>query len=54
MAIVDFVVHHLLPVFQYLFFAGLIGAVPVIILTAIKIVASIFEEEDTVRDHRGR
>jgi len=53
MAIVDFVVHYLLPACTYLFLAGLIGAVPVIIVTAIKTAASIFEEDEPARDHRG-
>jgi hypothetical protein len=43
---VNFVVRHVLPIFQYLFFAGLIGAVPVIIITAIKTAESI-EEDDS-------
>jgi hypothetical protein len=42
---VNFVVHHVLPLFQYLFFAGLIGAVPVIIITAIKTAKSMLEED---------
>ena len=42
--IVNFVVH-LLPFFGYLFFAGLIGAVPVIIITAIKTAQSMLEED---------
>jgi hypothetical protein len=45
MTIVNFVVHHVLPLFQYLFFAGLIGAVPVIIVTAIKTAQSMLEED---------
>jgi hypothetical protein len=45
MAIVNFVVHHFLPFFQYLFFAGLLGAVPVIIITAIKTAQSMLEED---------
>jgi len=45
MTIVNFVVHHVLPLFQYLFFAGLIGAVPVIIITAIKTAKSMLEED---------
>jgi hypothetical protein len=44
-AIVNFLVHHILPVFQYLFLAGLIGAVPVIIITAIKTAQSMLEED---------
>ena len=30
----NFLVHYLVPFIEYLFFAGLIGAVPVIIITA--------------------
>ena len=45
MTIVNFVVHYFLPFFQYLFFAGLIGAVPVIIVTAIKTAHSMLEED---------
>lgn len=53
MTIVNFVVHYLLPTFKYLFFAGLIGAVPVIVITAIKTAASIFEVDEPVRDHKA-
>jgi hypothetical protein len=42
---VNFLVHHILPVFQYFFFAGLIGAVPVIIITAIKTAQSMLESD---------
>jgi hypothetical protein len=42
---VNFLVHHILPFFEYSFLAGLIGAVPVIIVTAIKTTQSMFEEE---------
>jgi len=42
---VNFVVHYLLPVFKYLFFIGLIGAVPVIIITAIKTAKSMLEQD---------
>ncbi|HEY1526776.1 MAG TPA: hypothetical protein VGH51_11110 [Candidatus Angelobacter sp.] len=42
---VNFLVHYILPIFQYLFFAGLIGAVPVIIVTAIKTAQSMLEED---------
>ncbi|HKD79151.1 MAG TPA: hypothetical protein VKH81_05620 [Candidatus Angelobacter sp.] len=45
MTIVNFVVHHVLPLFQYLFFAGLLGAVPVIVVTAIKTAESMLEED---------
>lgn len=44
-AVVNFLVHHVLPIFQYLFLAGLIGAVPVIIITAIKTAQSMLEED---------
>jgi hypothetical protein len=44
-AIVNFLVHHVLPVFKYIFFAGLIGAVPVIIVTAIKTAQSMLEDD---------
>jgi hypothetical protein len=46
------VAHYLLPVFQYVFLAGLIGAIPVIIVTAIKTAQSMFEGDDPVRDHK--
>ena len=42
---VNFLAHHILPLFQYLFIAGLIGAVPVIIITAIKTAQSMLEED---------
>lgn len=45
MTIVNFVLHHFLLLFQYLFFAGLIGAVPVIIVTAIKTAQSMLEHD---------
>ena len=45
MTIVNFLVHHILPIFQYLFLAGLIGAVPVIIITAVKTAQSMLEED---------
>ncbi|HZS26328.1 MAG TPA: hypothetical protein VFB76_03795 [Candidatus Angelobacter sp.] len=41
----NFVLHHFLLLFQYLFFAGLIGAVPVIIITAIKTAQSMLEHD---------
>jgi uncharacterized paraquat-inducible protein A len=53
-ATVDFVAAHLLPFFKYLFFAGLIGAVPVIIITAIKTAQSMLEEDDGSRDHTAQ
>lgn len=45
MTIVNFLFHHFLLLFQYLFFAGLIGAVPVIIITAIKTAQSMLEHD---------
>ncbi|HZU34206.1 MAG TPA: hypothetical protein VFB79_24060 [Candidatus Angelobacter sp.] len=45
MSYVNFVVRHVLPIFQYLFIAGLIGAVPVIIITAVKTAQSMLEED---------
>ena len=42
---VNFLVHYILPVFKYLFFVGLIGAVPVIIVTAVKTAQSMLEED---------
>jgi hypothetical protein len=45
MPTVNFLVHHILPLFQYLFLAGLIGAVPVIIVTAFKTAQSMLEED---------
>jgi hypothetical protein len=53
MQIVNFVVHYLLPVFKYLFFAGMLGAVPVILITAIKTAQSMFEEDESARDHQA-
>jgi hypothetical protein len=45
MTVVNFLLHHFLLLFQYLFFAGLIGAVPVIIITAIKTAQSMLEHD---------
>jgi hypothetical protein len=42
---VNFLVHYILPVFKYVFFVGLIGAVPVIIVTAVKTAQSMLEED---------
>jgi len=42
---VSFLVHYILPFFKYLFFIGLIGAVPVIIVTAVKTAQSMLEED---------
>jgi hypothetical protein len=50
---VNFVVHYILPVFKYLFIVGMLGAVPVIIVTAIKTAQSIFESDDPARDHKA-
>jgi hypothetical protein len=50
---VNFVVHHFLPAFKYLFFIGLLGAVPVIILTAVRTAQSMFEEDEPARDHKA-
>ncbi len=41
----NFVVHYFLPVFQYLFLIGMLGAIPVIIITAIKTAASMMEDD---------
>ena len=51
--VVNFVVNHILPIFKYLFFAGMVGAVPVIIVTAIKTAQSIFESDESARDHKA-
>jgi hypothetical protein len=53
MQIVNFVVHYLLPVFKYLFFAGMVGAVPVIIITAIRTAQSILEEDEPGQVHKA-
>lgn len=50
---VHFVVHYFLPMFKYLFLAGLIGAIPVIIVTAIKTAESMFEGDEPVKDHKA-
>ena len=50
---VDFLAQHFLPIFKYLFFIGLIGAVPVIIVTAIKTAQSMLEEDETARDNKA-
>lgn len=49
----NFLVQYFLPVFKYLFFAGMIGAIPVIIVTAIRTAQSMTEEDDPARDHKG-
>lgn len=51
--VVNFVVHHILPIFKYLFIVGMLGAVPVIIVTAIKTAQSIFESDESARDHKA-
>jgi len=50
---VDFLVEHILPVFKYLFFVGLIGAVPVIVITAIKTAQSMLEEDEPAREKKA-
>jgi hypothetical protein len=50
---VDFVVHYFLPVFKWLFVAGLLGAIPVIVITAVKTAESIFDEDEPARDHKA-
>jgi len=45
MTAVQFVVDHLLPFFKYLFFLGMIGAIPVIIITAVKTAQSMLERD---------
>jgi hypothetical protein len=50
---VNFLVHYFLPAFKYLFFAGLIGAIPVIIITAIRTAGSMLEEDEPVRENKG-
>ncbi|HEX2330147.1 MAG TPA: hypothetical protein VHN74_15585 [Candidatus Angelobacter sp.] len=49
----DFLVEHILPVFKYLFFVGLIGAVPVIVITAIKTAQSMLEEDEPARENKA-
>ena len=50
---VNFLVQHILPVFKYLFFAGMIGAIPVIIVTAIRTAGSMLEKDEPVRENKG-
>ena len=52
MAIVNFVVDKILPLVQYLFFAGVIGSIPVIIITAVKTAESMLEPDTEIPDHR--
>ena len=49
----NFLVHYILPVFKYLFFVGMIGAVPVIVITAIKTAQSMFEQDEPASDHKA-
>jgi hypothetical protein len=42
---VSFLVHYILPVFKYLFFIGLIGAVPVSSVRAVITAQSMLEED---------
>jgi hypothetical protein len=49
---VQFLVHYFLPMFKYLFIAGLIGAIPVIVVTAIRTAESIFEGDEPAKDHK--
>jgi len=41
----NFLVHYVLPVFKYLFFAGMIGAVPVVVITAVMTAKSMLEQD---------
>jgi hypothetical protein len=50
---VNFLVQYFLPAFKYLFFAGLIGAIPVIIITAIRTAGSMLEEDEPLRENKG-
>jgi hypothetical protein len=50
---VNFLVQYFLPVFKYLFFAGMIGAIPVIIITAIRTAGSMLEEDEPLRENKG-
>jgi len=50
---VNFLVQYFLPAFKYLFFAGLIGAIPVIIVTAIRTAGSMLEEDEPAREQKG-
>jgi len=50
---VNFLVRYFLPAFKYLFFAGLIGAIPVIIITAIRTAGSMVENDEPARDNKG-
>ncbi len=49
----NLLVHYFLPVFKYLFLIGLLGAVPVIIITAIRTAESMFEEDEPARDTKA-
>lgn len=48
--VVNFMVHYILPAFKYLFFIGMVGAVPVIVITAVKTAQSMFEKDEPARD----
>ncbi|HYL93122.1 MAG TPA: hypothetical protein VEW69_08190 [Alphaproteobacteria bacterium] len=45
MAAMHFVVRYMLPSIQYLFFLGLVGAIPVVIITAIRTAKSMLEQD---------
>ena len=49
----NLLVHYFLPAFKYLFFAGMLGAVPVIIITAIKTAESMFEQDESAKDTKA-
>ena len=51
--VVNFMVHYILPVFKYLFFAGMLGAVPVILVTAVKTAQSMFEKDEPAKDQEA-
>ncbi|MGE5323147.1 MAG: hypothetical protein ACM3SW_09810 [Actinomycetota bacterium] len=46
-------VHYILPVFKYLFFIGMLGAVPVILVTAVKTAQSMFEKDEPAQDQKA-
>jgi hypothetical protein len=50
---VDFVIRYFFPIFKYFFFAGLIGSVPVIIITAIKTAESMLEKDPSGQTGSG-
>lgn len=51
--VVNFMVHYILPVFKYLFFIGMLGAVPVILVTAVKTAQSMFEKDEPAQDQKS-